>query len=212
MYCTPGSGREAGCFGSVTSTTWPVGPVPTKTWPSGRTASASACVSGASYASVQGASSLPSWRKTLPASPVAAIDHALRRAGQVPDAAASSFAVGLKSCPSRTRPLSEMTTRSRCPLPNAEDVSCRQVSSFARADGARARAKETTPSMRTLPGRCLRLGHRRTRWRRGLQVQARLRGGIGLSGRGPQWHGGRVRIHPCPFIRARFQRGRSPRP
>ena len=28
MYWTAGSGREDGCFGSVTSTTWPLGPVP----------------------------------------------------------------------------------------------------------------------------------------------------------------------------------------
>ena len=51
---------------------------------------------------------------------------------------------GASAWPSRTRPLSETTTRSRRPLANAEAVSSRQVSSFASATPATSNADGTT--------------------------------------------------------------------
>src|SRR5262249_43248331 len=87
-------------------------------------------------------------RKTLPSSPVAAYRSPSRPRARSQTRAASRVSVGFSARPSRTCPLSEITTRSRRPLPNAEAVSSRHVSSLARAasQGAPSVAPPTSPT------------------------------------------------------------------
>ncbi len=148
MYWTPGSGREDGCSGAVTSTTWPLGPVPAKTRLSGRAARERACVSSASKATVQDASSFPSRRKTWPESPVAAKIAPWFVRARSQTLVASILLVGSIACASRATPLSEMTTPSRFPFENAAEVSCRQLSSFANAESRTPSASRKMEAIR----------------------------------------------------------------